>query len=133
LRREAILGSKTTKKDRFHSAAQVAPHTVQVTRDAGLMLTKRPANLSEGFLLGVVETKSIPFSWLELCEGCAQSTAKQGKVAVTMGIAGMELRSRLKFLTRIVRVVFAEFFEASARANRINVALREDGAEPGLQ
>jgi len=54
LRREAILGSKTTKKDRYYSAAQVAPHTVQMTRDTRLMLTERAANLREGFLFRVL-------------------------------------------------------------------------------
>src|SRR6267378_6600573 len=104
-----------------------------MTRDTGLVLSEQAANLREGFLFGVVETKPFPFLWFEFCEGFAQRAAKQGEVAFTMGIAGMELRSRWRDLARILCVVFAEFFEAAARANRINVALSKDGAEPGLQ
>src|SRR6267378_8289152 len=97
------------------------------------MLTERAANLRKGLFFAVVETKSFPFPWFELCEGFAQGPAKDGDVACTMGIAGMGLGSRVEFLTRIVRVVFAELIKTAARANRINVALSEDGAEPGLQ
>jgi hypothetical protein len=50
-----------------------------------------------------------------------------------MGIAGMELRSRRRELAQILCVVFAELSETAASANRINVALSEDSAEPGLQ
>src|SRR6266850_7417958 len=71
LHRGAIRRAKTAAKDCFHGAAQVAPHAVQVTRDAGLMLSEQAANLCEGFLFGVVETKPFPFPWFEFCEGFA--------------------------------------------------------------
>ena len=36
------------------------------------MLSEQAANLREGFLFGVVETKSFLFLWFEFCEGFAQ-------------------------------------------------------------
>src|SRR5882724_12931262 len=104
-----------------------------MTRNAGLVLAEQAANLRKCLLFAVVETKSFPLRRFKLREGFAQRAAKQGEVAFTMGIVRMELRSRRRELARILCVVFAEFFEAAARADRINVALSKDGAEPGLQ
>jgi hypothetical protein len=104
-----------------------------MTGDAGFMLTERAANLREGPLFGVVETEPFPLPGFESCESFAQGTAKHGDVALTMRIVRMELGPRMRPLARIVCVVFAQLFEAATYANRINVALSENGAEPGLQ
>src|SRR6266850_6090922 len=104
-----------------------------MTRNAGLVLAQQAANLRKRLLFAVVETKSFPLRRFKLREGFAQRAAKQGEVAFTMGIVRMELRSRRRELARILCVVFTQLFEATARADRINVSLSKNGAEPGLQ
>src|SRR6267142_1701335 len=104
-----------------------------MTRNAGLVLTEQAANLSKRLLFAVVETKSFPLRRFKLSEGFAQRAAKQGEVAFTMRIVGLELRLRRRGLARILCVVFAQFFEATAGADHINVSLGKNGAEPGLQ
>src|SRR5882672_6267182 len=104
-----------------------------MTRDARLVLAEQAANFRECLLFAVVETKPFPLRRFKLCEGLVQRPAKQGEVAFTMGIVRMELRSRRRELARILCVVFTQLFEATARADRINVSLSKNGAEPGFQ
>src|SRR5712692_8910714 len=50
-----------------------------------------------------------------------------------MRIAGLHLRSGERLRRSVASFVLGKLLKAPARADRINVPLGEDGAEPGLQ
>src|SRR5438445_13364973 len=50
-----------------------------------------------------------------------------------MGVSGLDLLAKRGFSLCLGSLVFGKFFEAAARTNGINMALGNNGAEPGLQ
>jgi len=68
LNRETVRRPDTVAKNIFHGTPQIAPHMVQMTRDAGFMLPSRRPISASVFFLGVIEAEPLLFLWFEAFE-----------------------------------------------------------------
>ena len=97
------------------------------------MLAKLLANLRESLLLGVVQAQTLLIASIERCESAVQCADEKRDVTLAMGIGGRNGNAR-QFLSRAVLGFIAiERFESAASADGVNMALSENGAEPGFQ
>src|SRR6266436_4019445 len=106
--------------------------TVQMTRNAGFMLTKKAADLRKSFFLGVVETEPLFFLGFEAIERSLQGASEERNIAFAMRIGELDRRPKRR-RSFIARFVITKFLEATAGTDRIDVPLGKNGAEPGLQ
>lgn len=116
----------------FHSGAQIAADAVQIAGDAGFVLAEAFADGGESLLFGVIEKKAVTVARIEVFERRMQRAGKEFQVALAMRIE----RERLGFggddaLCGLC-VAVLERVEAAAGADGIDVALRENGAQPSF-
>jgi hypothetical protein len=134
LPRETIGGRLPFPKHFFDNAPKITPDTFQVARDAGLMLTKMPANIREGLFLGVIQAEPFGISRIQARQSHIQRTAEYFQVALAMRIGRRFQKqdsARLETFPHCFAVVQGS--KTPAGADGIDMALREHGAQPGFQ
>src|SRR2546428_776674 len=65
-------------KNVFDGLAQIAPHAVEMPRDAGFVLAQQASNLRECFFFGVIKAEPVLLVWLEAIECGLQSAGEPG-------------------------------------------------------
>ncbi len=133
IRGRAISGGTAMAKSFFDSAAQDEANAVQIARDAGLMLAELPANFGESLLLGVVQTQTLFIARIESRESRVQRADDKRDVALAVRVSGRSGNTHQILSSAALRLIAIERFEAATGADGINVALGENGAEPGFQ
>src|SRR5713101_2469727 len=106
---------------------------VQMTRNAGFMLTKKAADLRKSFFLGVVETEPLFFLRFEAIERGLQGASEERNIAFAMRIDERDRRPKRRRQGFLAQVVLTKFLEAAAGTDGNDVPLGKDGTEPGLQ
>ena len=149
LRIRSILGLKLAGAQRgFDGSAQFAADAIETARDAGFMLAEFAADVRERLLVGVVEAEAAEVLWVESFEGLVERVGKEREVAravrvgrgVVSGIGeggcGVDGSDAFPIWNSIVGrgsgLVF-DLDEAARCPDGIDMALCENGAEPGFQ
>ena len=121
-------------KSLFDGAAQSETNAIQIARDAGLMLTEMLANFGESLLLGVVQAQTLFIARIKACESSLQCSDEKRVVALAVRVSDRSRNARQNLLSSAALAIIAiKRFEAAAGADGIDVALSENGAEPGFQ
>jgi hypothetical protein len=134
---ETVGGRAAVLKSLFDSAAESEADAIQIARDAGFVFSQLSANFGQGLLLCVVEAQTLFIARIKPSDTHFESANEKRGVTVAMRVGrrnGNGVRDFLGELsTRRPGSIVIEGFEAPARADGINVALGENGAEPGLK
>lgn len=93
------------------------------------MFAEGAADFGEGLLLGIVEAETIAIAGIESGEGRFESGGEKSQIAGAMWIG----RGLIDGDDRGEGVVVFEFGEAAGKTDGVDMALGEDGAEPGLE
>jgi hypothetical protein len=129
---ETIYSGTAVAKRFFDGPAESKADAIEVTRDAGFVFGKLAANFGEGLLLRIVKAQALFIARVEGGESALQGTNEKRDVALAMRVGGL-YGNGLSDLVGRLGIVVVEGFEAAPSADGVNVALSEDGAEPGLE
>src|SRR5712692_8952205 len=116
--------------------AELAANAFEVARDARLVLAERLADLREGAVFRVVQTQALQVARVEQTQSDFQRAREQSEATLAVRI-GRRLRARniCDSLWSAVRtwLIAVEVREAPSGAQRVDMALREDRAQPSFQ
>ena len=149
LRIRSILGLKLAgAQSGLDRGAEFAADAIEIARDAGFVLAEFAADVREGLLVGVIKAEAPEVLRVESFEGFMKRVGKEREIARAMrvgrgvvsgigesggGVDGSDAFPKWNFIAaRGCGLVF-DFDEAARGADGIDVALRENGAEPGFQ
>ena len=130
---EAVYSGTPVAKRFFDGAAESKADAIEVARDAGFVFRKLAANFGEGLLLSIVEAQALFVARVEGGKSGLQGTNEKRDVALAMRVGGLYGNGLGDFVVAGLGIVVVEGFEAASRADSVNMALSEDGAEPGLE
>jgi len=97
------------------------------------MLLEEAANLREGFFFGVVVAEPLLFFPREALERGLKSASEERDVSLAMGISEGRVRGGSREGSCCLRIVVAQFLEAAAGADSIDVALGQNRSQPSLK
>ena len=130
---ETIYSGTAVAKRFFDGPAESKADAIEVTRDAGFMFGELAANFGEGLLLRIVEAQALFIARVEVRKSGLQGTNEKRDVALAMRVGGLYGNGVRNLGGARLGIVVVEGFEAASSADGVNVALSEDGAEPGLE
>ena len=129
-------------------SAQFAADTIEVARDAGFVFAEFASDVREGLLFGVIEAEALAIAGVERMESSVEGVGEKREVARAMwvgrgvvggirerggGIDGSDAFPKWSAVVGAGGGLIFDFDEAARRADGIDVALRENGAEPGFE
>jgi hypothetical protein len=89
LRIRPILGLKLAGAQRgLDGGAEFAANTIEIARDAGFVLAEFAADVREGLLVRVVETKALAVARVERIERFVERVGEEGEVARAVRVGG---------------------------------------------
>jgi len=130
---EAVHSGTAVTKGVFHGAAESKADAIEVARDAGFVFGELAANFGEGLLLRIVEAQALFIARVDGGKSALQGTNEKGDVALAMRVGRLHGNCGSDFVDGRFYIVVVEGLEAASRADGVNVALSEDGAEPSLE
>jgi hypothetical protein len=134
---KAVGGRTAVAKRFFNRAAKRNTDAIEIAGNTGFVFRELAANLGESLLFGIVQTQALSIARVERGDGGLQGADKESGVAFAMRVSGLHGSGVGNFLKRVsvrrLRVIGIERLKATAGANCVDVALGENGTEPGSE
>jgi hypothetical protein len=128
-----VAERRRTPKMFLDASAQFAAAAFEIAGNAGLVLTEGTADFGQGLLAGIIKIKAVAVHGWKRSERGFESGDEASEIPLAMRIERKRRNILMRKQIGLFAIAGVERLPAAAIADSINMPLRQDGTEPGLQ